>query len=93
MQPYKIEFDAPVTLNGKEITSVTLRQPVVADAVAVQDAQNTGKDIDVLVILISRLSGLSNEDVNQIPIAQLPKFSEAIKLFFPDAAIAAEKPI
>jgi hypothetical protein len=93
MQPCKIEFDAPVTLSGKEVASVTLRRPVVADAIAIQDAQKAGRDVEVLVVLISRLSGLSRDDVEQIPVDQLPKFEGAMNRFFPDAAKAAQTPI
>jgi hypothetical protein len=84
MQPKKVIFDAPYQLDGRIYEEVTVRVPVVKDAIAAQDAMEKGGQMRSAVVLMSRLTGLSEEAIENLPLHEASKIEVVLTDFFPD---------
>ena len=77
----KVEFDSKITLGGKAIQVLELREPLFKDIRMVSKA---GDEISMQNQLIRRLSGLdviSDDEFDEIPYKEYKKISGAIEGF------------
>jgi hypothetical protein len=80
MNTNTIKLEYPITVNGTQIQTVTLRRPTVRDIKAAA-RQGAGSDEETETTLISNLSGLAPTDIDQIDFADYLAIQEVLKGF------------
>ncbi|MFA8386857.1 MAG: phage tail assembly protein [Pelagibaca sp.] len=81
-----LRLQYPVTVEGREVSSVTITRPKVKDLKAMDAALDGIKDkLDQGIIMVSVLTGLSHDTVEDLDAEDFTKLSEEVAGFFPQA--------
>lgn len=75
MEKTEITFARPVTMNGQQVTSVTMREPTVEDQIAGQEAANSPWGQEVATF--ANLCEVSPEDIRRLPLREYSKLQAA----------------
>ncbi|MFB9149516.1 phage tail assembly protein [Roseovarius ramblicola] len=79
MNETEITFDRPVVIDGKEVTSLTMREPTVDDQLAAQESGGT--DAQQEMRLFANLCEVSPEDIRRLPLKAYVAMREAFAGF------------
>jgi hypothetical protein len=77
-----VELSKPIRKAGREVASLEIREPTLADIRALDAAKGEGER---LMMLIQRLAGLTGREAEEIVARDLPRINEAVADFFVDA--------
>lgn len=77
----RIALVHPVTVDGTEITALTLRRPKVRDQIAAQDGGGT--DADKEIRLCALLTNVSEAVLRELDLEDYIALQQAMKGFFP----------
>lgn len=75
----KVDFsDVPLVIDGTEVKSVIMREPVVGDQLAVDSIKSAGKSE---VAIIANLCELSPENIATLKMRQYGRLQDAYRAF------------
>ncbi|CAO3418778.1 phage tail assembly protein [Azospirillum doebereinerae] len=77
--PRRLALAAPFTVNGLEISELTLRRPKVADLRRMDAVK--GGDLAKTLWMIGQLAGLSPQEVDEIDAGDLEAIAEVVAGF------------
>ncbi len=81
-----LRLQYPVTVEGREVSEVTITRPKVKDLKAMDAALDGIKDkLDQGINMVSVLTGLSLDTVEDLDAEDFTKLSEEVAGFFPQA--------
>lgn len=86
-----VTLDYPITWEGAKIAEVTVKRPKVKDIKAMTAAaeEKDANEFDRSILVISALSGLSAEAIEELDQADFQAISEVVGGFFPKATAPA----
>jgi len=74
----KLEFETPLKIGSKEVTSIVMRQPIVRDMKLVKHHEG---EYEQTVNLIANLTGFSVEEIETLPTHIYTKLQEGLEGF------------
>lgn len=76
----EISLEYPIQFEGRELKTINLRRPKVSDA---RDARKKSKDAaDQEIGLVSTLSGLPPQAIEELDVSDYTKIQEVLSGFF-----------
>lgn len=75
-----VNFNKPVTLAGKEVNAVEMREPTVADMRAVDKQGST--DLEKEILMIGRLIDVPGDELDTLSVPDYRKLQEKYAAFF-----------
>ena len=81
-----VKLSCPVMIDGQAITEVTMSRVKVKHLKAVEKARQSGGDFDAAVALVSVLTGLPVEAVEDMEAGDFTKLSEVAESFLPSVS-------
>ena len=76
----QITFEPPLVFHGKEKPTVVIREPKVKDMRVVD--QISGSDLEKEMVMICRLTGINEEDLDTLSVNEYKRLQEAYAGFF-----------
>lgn len=76
-----IPLDDPVTVDGREVTSLTVRKPKVRDVRLAKKTAKTPDDVEV--ILFANLCGVTVEVIDDLTLGDYTRLSAKVADFLP----------
>ncbi|MGS4946628.1 phage tail assembly protein [Meridianimarinicoccus sp. RP-17] len=76
----KIDLDWPISVGGTEVQILTMRRPRVID-IRVAQEQSAGDSARKELILLRNLLEITEDELDQVDIADYGKLQEALKAF------------
>jgi hypothetical protein len=81
-----VTLQFPITVDGREVSEVTITRPKVKDLKAMDAALDGITDkLDQGIIMVSVLTGLSHDAVEELDADDFTELSEVVAGFFPQA--------
>ncbi len=77
MQTIPLKY--PTTLDGAEVTSITLRRPLVRDRLAAEKA--SGNEVEKEIYLLANLAEMAPDQIEQLDMADYVKLQECLAGF------------
>lgn len=74
-----IDLDYPITVDGVEVSSLSMRRPTVADQIAFEDGK--GSEARRTVALMANLCDVPPASIHELDTADFEKLAEVLKGF------------
>lgn len=75
----EIKFDKPITVSGKQVSALTMREPTVEDQLTAEEGGRTEARREVA--LLANLCEVSPEDIAALKLKEYRKLQEAYAAF------------
>lgn len=72
----EVELSKPITIDGKEVSSLRMRDPLVSDQYAASKAK--GDEADKELMLIANLCGVTKDDLTRLTMRDYAKLQKAL---------------
>lgn len=78
--PNEVKFDSPLKFPGRTVDRVVMREPLVSD---MREADRRSRsDLDKEAIVIAKISGINEEDLDTLSWPQYRKLQDKYASFF-----------